>query len=705
MTTDNRNQPNARVRLESWKEIAVYLQRDVRTVIRWEKAEGLPVRRHHHLSRSSVYAYASELEAWRANRKPAAESTRSTWWRPVPAFASMITLSLALMMAGSGPHVGALVQAADGIVTRQVWAGPGVGLEGAVSPDGRFLTFADWSNAYGELAIRDLGTGESRHLTKADDNASRARFANRSVFSPDGRQVAYSWFNADEFFELRVIGLNDSQPRVLYRSKAGWSVEPMAWSPDGKSVVAWEYPAWPPSSSRIVAVSLADGTLKVLKSLKGQVPTRMGLPPNGRYLAYDASPTSESNTHDIFLMAADGGAENVLVEHPANDYLLDWTPDGNGVLFASDRAGNWGAWLISISDGKPQGNPRLVKSDIGQVRPLGFTGKGAFYYGVGGSTYDVHTAEVDLTAGKVLSPPTPVVQRFLGSNGGPAYSPDGENLAYVSRRTPGSKSATAYVLCVRNLRSGEERELSPDLNWFDSPRWSPDGRSMLVTGFDRRSRIGVFRIDSRTGETVTVLESGKDLWAEVVPPQWSRDGKSIFYAHCDGKGLRCRLLLRELATRRETVVAQIEEKNTRFVDLALSADGRRLAVSIWDDGRKLTRLAVLPPAGGAMTELLREEGVEPIRRLAWTPDSRQLLFAKRTNAPPQQRRTELWRISAEGGAPRSLGVSMREIDRLAVHPDGRRIAFSASEYKGEVWVMENFLPGSGTQREGGTVDR
>jgi TolB-like protein/Tfp pilus assembly protein PilF len=51
-------------RLDSWKEIAVYLRRDVRTVQRWEKSEGLPVHRHRHDRLSSVYAYKSELTAW-----------------------------------------------------------------------------------------------------------------------------------------------------------------------------------------------------------------------------------------------------------------------------------------------------------------------------------------------------------------------------------------------------------------------------------------------------------------------------------------------------------------------------------------------------------------------------------------------------------------------------------------------------------------
>jgi TolB-like protein/Flp pilus assembly protein TadD len=57
-------------RLESWKEIASYLGRDVTTVRRWEKREGLPVHRLHHSKLGSVYAYMAELDAWRSERAP-----------------------------------------------------------------------------------------------------------------------------------------------------------------------------------------------------------------------------------------------------------------------------------------------------------------------------------------------------------------------------------------------------------------------------------------------------------------------------------------------------------------------------------------------------------------------------------------------------------------------------------------------------------
>jgi TolB-like protein/Tfp pilus assembly protein PilF len=56
-------------RLNSWKEIASYFDRDIRTVQFWEKKEGLPVHRHEHDSRSSVYALPSELEIWFAHRR------------------------------------------------------------------------------------------------------------------------------------------------------------------------------------------------------------------------------------------------------------------------------------------------------------------------------------------------------------------------------------------------------------------------------------------------------------------------------------------------------------------------------------------------------------------------------------------------------------------------------------------------------------
>src|SRR5229473_7153556 len=57
-------------KLDSWGEIASYLGREVRTVQRWEGTEDLPVHRHEHKKKSTVYAYTGELDAWIKNRQP-----------------------------------------------------------------------------------------------------------------------------------------------------------------------------------------------------------------------------------------------------------------------------------------------------------------------------------------------------------------------------------------------------------------------------------------------------------------------------------------------------------------------------------------------------------------------------------------------------------------------------------------------------------
>src|SRR5512135_1556483 len=69
-------------RLDSWKEIAAYLGRDVTTAQRWEKREGMPVHRHLHDRIGSVYAFRTELDAWSRGRNLAAAPPAGKGTRP-----------------------------------------------------------------------------------------------------------------------------------------------------------------------------------------------------------------------------------------------------------------------------------------------------------------------------------------------------------------------------------------------------------------------------------------------------------------------------------------------------------------------------------------------------------------------------------------------------------------------------------------------
>src|SRR6266852_262803 len=71
-------------KLVSWKEIATHLGREVRTVQRWETTEGLPIHRHEHQKKSTVYAYAGELDDWFKKRQPVDDPEADAAFVPDP---------------------------------------------------------------------------------------------------------------------------------------------------------------------------------------------------------------------------------------------------------------------------------------------------------------------------------------------------------------------------------------------------------------------------------------------------------------------------------------------------------------------------------------------------------------------------------------------------------------------------------------------
>ena len=126
--TDRKVQPlPAPDRLDSWKEIAAYLNRSERTVRRWESTEELPVHRLHHDKRGSVYAYARELDTWRASRHVVEETAdeeappkrnRVWWWA---AGAVVLIAVSAAIVASVRPRTAETLVAERGTASEEAW--------------------------------------------------------------------------------------------------------------------------------------------------------------------------------------------------------------------------------------------------------------------------------------------------------------------------------------------------------------------------------------------------------------------------------------------------------------------------------------------------------------------------------------------------------------------------------------------------------
>ncbi len=567
------------------------------------------------------------------------------------------------------------------MVVRRVWKDLGADYFGRPSPDGRYLIYVDMET--GDLAVYDLVTGEKRSLTgKGSDSAG---VAGHSVVSPDGQQVAYSWNEHD----LRLIGLDGSGPRLLYQNEELTYLIPRAWSPDGRDILALFRRN--DGTSQIALVSTADGSARVLKSLEWRWPRgQQSFSPDGRYIAYDSPTRQDTPEHDIFLLSTDGSREIPLVEHPADDFVLGWAPDGKRVLFASDRMGTLGAWAIPVAHGKPQGSPELVKPDMGQgVFAMGFTRKGSYYYETHTVISDVYVVTLDPATGKLAGAPKKVSESFVGSNYGPDWSPDGQYLSYVRRREndPSEYPERGSTIVIRSLQTGEERELSPKLQDLLGPRWSPDGRFLLIPGTDPKTRRwGLFRMDPQTGDVAALVESRPGSW--MVMPEWSPKGEAIFYMLHEDSELPAKkesIVMRNLKTGQEKKLYSASHIHS----YALAPDGRQL---IFTEGTRL--LKVIPASGGEPRELLRLPESEYVDWLEWTVDGRHVFFTRSEALSPvaHNRPIPLWRMPAEGGEPDRMELAMQGLRQMRFHPDGRRIAFTAGYLKVEVWVMENFLP-------------
>lgn len=236
-------------RLEGWKQIAAYLGRHERTARRWYQDEGLPIHRHVHQERGSVWAYENEVDEWLQGRT----ETPADQPNPQQHFPRrrMIVASVALVSAlAAAAYLQAIrhtaVPAPD---LEPLTSLPGQALAPTFSPDGRKVAFS-WLSGTTDAGVY-VKTIDSEPIEPIVRAGEKRHFVYGPSWSPDGSKIAYlrritsfagtstattnetwlCWVDAKGGSEFRLVRL--ARDEIFYANNGH-----LSWSADGKRILA-----------------------------------------------------------------------------------------------------------------------------------------------------------------------------------------------------------------------------------------------------------------------------------------------------------------------------------------------------------------------------------------------------------------------------------------------------------------------------------
>jgi Tol biopolymer transport system component/DNA-binding winged helix-turn-helix (wHTH) protein len=400
-------------------------------------------------------------------------------------------------------------------------SGPLNEVDPAISPDGTRLAFAMRRDA-GDAAAADIyittGAGQTpTRLTAhpADDHypAWSADGTTLAFVRLDGRACDIILMALADRRERRLTSCgNIHEPRVSWSKNGDWLIESFAPGPD--PIRGWQ----------IARVSTTTG---VRETLTLPAPGTLGdynpaVSPDGTRIAFVRG--INGATSDVHVIPIDGGAPTRITWDNQDLVGVDWSADGSSLLYATDRAGGYTIWQTPLAGG----DPRLVVGGAAKLKhPSVARSSGRVTYE--SWSYEINLWEAPIVdrldlEGDLTSTLRPVVRTSDQWNHSPDLSPDESQLAFVSTRSGGAEVWTA-------ARDGSNaRQLTTfGRASMRAPRWSPDGRSILISA-TVNGRPDLYTFDV-TSQSMTRLTDDQD---DEVAPAWSHDGAAVLFGARQG---------------------------------------------------------------------------------------------------------------------------------------------------------------------------
>ena len=590
-SADRRDPAGRKGRLDSWKEIAAYLTRDVTTVRRWEKREGLPVHRHLHDKLGTVYAYTGEIDQWwRARGQQVNESDgnkRTHHDRLARALAATflaiaVIATVTLIVTWSRPSV-------DRTEFRFSISHPERGAFGsfAVSPDGGAISFTG-ADADGivRLWIRRFDAMDAQPLAATEDAAF-------PFWSPDSRFIGF--FADGKLKKIAAAGGASQTVCDVADGRGG------TWNRDGVILFA---PGRQHALHRVAASGGVASPVTTVERPRHRGHMWPAFLPDGRHFLYLAD-SVDGEHHVIFVGGLDTTLSKPLIHARSNAI---YAPEGV-LLFA--REGALVSQRFDVKRLELTAEPTVVADRV--VQPYGLDHRGDFStsntgvlaFRRGGSPLKQLTW-LDRRGERIadLAEPADYAE--------PVLSPDGTRVA-VSVFEPTSR-VWASDIWLLDVSTGARTRLTFDKAADFEPVWSPDG-TQIVFASTRGGQLDLYRksVDG-SGPDELLLTSGAPKHSEA----WSPDGRFLVYSSLESTTKFDVWALPLVGERDPQPLLHSEFSEGQS---QISPNGRWLAYTSYESGRMEVHVRPFP-TGAGQWQISATGGGDP----RWRRDGQELFY-------------------------------------------------------------------------------
>jgi Tol biopolymer transport system component len=666
------------------------MRRDVKTVQRWEKREGMPIHRHLHDKMGSVYAFRAELDEWARKRRlvtsgessspPAPDDSAHTagtvqepMIRPGGPTPRVATTSgrwtarrgwgLAIMGLVLALAAAAWLRRPDAVASNpltnarflQLTDFSGIEQAAALSRDGKLVAFLADRDGQMDVWVTHVGSGDFHNLTRG----ALRDIVNPAVrtlgFSPDGTQVTI-WarrVNAARQSEISIwsVPVLGGSPRVYLDGVAEYD-----WSGDAATLV---YHTPGPGDPMSVREASDRAPARQIFSAPAGLHAHFPLWSPGRAFIYFVQ-GAVPDRMDVWRIRPAGGAAERLTRHSAAVTHPVFLDDRTLLYLSTDPDGS-GPWIYSVD--VDERVPRRASFGVDQYTSLSASADGRrvvatlsspkrtlWRLPLGSAAAQTSDARpIALTTGNGASPR--LGEGFLlyvsaKGTGDSIWKREGERaielwssadtrviggpaLARDGRQVAFAtrRNDGGTLLWIANSDGTDARTIASSLELRGAPAWTPDGQSLTVGALvEGLPRLFSVPIDGRPPVPLASEPS--------IDPAWSPDGSIVVFSGAD--------------------------VGTTFPIKAAAADGRPY------------RIPELPLTRGA-------------RRVVFIGKGRSLVVMR-----GELRHKNLWAIDLDTGDERQLtdfgpGFDIRDFD---VTPDGREIVVEQVQEHSDIVLLD-----------------